>query len=494
MSTSGYRRGSIFWALSLIAVGVIFLLQNFNPAIHPWRIIGKFWPVLIIFWGLSKLIDYVHARANPESATPPLFSVSEVVLLLLFLLLGSMISRIVLHRWPSSFGFDVNDEEIADLFRDSFTYTQTISLPVNAQPRLLIVNRRGDVEVRASGRSALEAVVKKTIRAENEGAANKLSKELKVEFVEQAGRYVLETNLDSLPHSQASLRLDLSLQVPKATSAEITAERGDVAIDGLKGDQNLTARHGDARVSNVEGLVRIQKSDESTVVRGVKGNVELEGRGKDVEVADAAGTVTVNGDFSGAVTFRNVSQTLRYNSSRTNFILQRLSGRLTMELGSLDASGIAGPFELSTRQKDITLEDFRHSVKISDNNGSVQLRAAVAPVHPIEVDLKKGDIEVALPPNCNFQIDASSSHGEVDSEFSGLKITKQGDVHSISGSYGKGGPTIHLSTSYGTIRLNRLGPHPPSTPPSSGNSDGGEKRAFASPRAAGVRPRRIALH
>ncbi|PYV11238.1 MAG: hypothetical protein DMG23_04875 [Acidobacteria bacterium] len=162
-------------------------------------------------------------------------------------------------------------------------------------------------------------------------------------------------------------------------------------------------------------------------------------------------------------------------------------------MGSLDASGIAGPFELSTRQKDITLEDFRHSVKISDNNGSVQLRAAVAPVHPIEVDLKKGDIEVALPPNCNFQIDASSSHGEVDSEFSGLKITKQGDVHSISGSYGKGGPTIHLSTSYGTIRLNRLGPRPPSTPPSSGNSDGGEKRAFASPRAAGVRPRRIAL-
>ena len=73
MSVYIYRRGSIFWALTLIAVGVIFLWQNFDPSIHPWQMIAKFWPILIIFWGISKLIDYLRAQAHPETA-PPLFS------------------------------------------------------------------------------------------------------------------------------------------------------------------------------------------------------------------------------------------------------------------------------------------------------------------------------------------------------------------------------------------------------------------------------------
>src|SRR3989304_8678286 len=105
MSVYGHRRGSIFWALTLIAVGVIFLYQNFNPAIRPWHIIAKFWPVLIIFWGISKLLDYFHARAHPESAPLSLFSASEVVLLVLILLLGTLVSRVVLrpwHQWPAA--------------------------------------------------------------------------------------------------------------------------------------------------------------------------------------------------------------------------------------------------------------------------------------------------------------------------------------------------------------------------------------------------------
>src|SRR5712692_2031572 len=134
MSSYRHRRGSIFWALILIAVGVIFLYQNFNPAIHPWQIIAKFWPVLIIFWGLSKLIDYVQAQTHPETTPPPLFSGSEVVLLVLILILGTLISKIVLRHWPRDFNIDMGgDGEFSSLFWDSFTYTQTLSQPVRPQ-------------------------------------------------------------------------------------------------------------------------------------------------------------------------------------------------------------------------------------------------------------------------------------------------------------------------------------------------------------------------
>lgn len=482
MSGYAHRRGSIFWALTLIAVGGLFLYNNFDPAVHPWQIIAKFWPVLIIFWGASKLIDYVHAQAHPETAAPLLFTGSEVVLLVLILLLGSLISRIVLrpwHDWPNAVGINI-DDDFGDLFLNSYPYTSTLSQPVSTTPvRLLIVNPRGDVQLESGDQKTIEAVIKETIRAENEDAARKVNEQLKFSMVEEAGHYVFKSNLDSVPPGRAgeglvvsrSVRLDIVLRVPRGTSADITTERGDVSVEGLQGEQTLTTKRGDVRAANVEGLVRVHKSHGGTQVRDIKGNVEVDGRGGDVDVGAVSGTVTVSGEFSGAVQFRDVAQTLRYNSSRTDLSTQRLSGRLYMEMGSLDARGVDGPFELTTRQKDINLDGFAHSLKITNKNGEIHLRASSPPKQSIEVQSERGGIELILPEGSNFQMDARSRHGEVESDFKGpgLKIVEEGDERSIEGSFGKGGPMIHLSTSYGTIRLAHQGsapehPEPPEPP------------------------------
>src|SRR5579862_4518308 len=125
MALHGYRRGSIFWALVLISIGVMFLYQNFNPAIHPWRIIAEFWPLLIIFWGISKLIGHLEARRHPETVAPPLFSGGEIVVLLLILALGTLLSRIVLRpwgHWASNIGINMDEGEWANPFLNSFTY------------------------------------------------------------------------------------------------------------------------------------------------------------------------------------------------------------------------------------------------------------------------------------------------------------------------------------------------------------------------------------
>lgn len=466
MSVYGYRRGSIFWALTLIGVGVIFLWQNFNPAVRPWQIIAKFWPILIIFWGLSKLIDYMMARAHPEQAPRSLFTASEVVLLLLILALGTLVSKIVLHPWQEAVGIDMGDEGFARLFMNSYTYTQTFSRPAPAQPHLLVVDRRGDVEIRASDQQTFDAVVKKTIWAANETDARKLSDQLKIEIVEQAGRSLLQTNLDSLPGSGRGVRLDITLRVPKRTSAEVTAERGDIILDGLQGEQTVTDRHGDTHITNIQGLVKVDKGGGLTEVRDLTGSLDVEGRGGDIDVAGVTGAVTVNGEFSGEVQFRNLPQTLRYNSQRTNLTAQRITGRLDMDVGSLDLTGIAGPLDVTTRQKDITVNDFQHSVKIADTNGDVQLRAGAPPIHPIDVDLRKGEITLTLPPASNFQIDAKSRQGEVDCDFTGpgLKVIKEGDSPSITGSVGKGGTTIRLNTEYGAVRVLREGARPPAPP------------------------------
>jgi DUF4097 and DUF4098 domain-containing protein YvlB len=468
MSTYLYRRGSIFWALTLIAVGGLFLYQNFNPNVRPWEILAKFWPIVIIFWGLSKLIDYFQSRAHPGMAPPPLFSASEVILLILVLITGTLVSRIVLHQWPARWVGAVHggNEEWENLFQNSYTYTQSVSVPTESQPHLLLVNHRGDIEIRGRSQSSFEAVIKEVVHAGSEQEAKRLADQIKFQIAQQGGEYVLQSNLDSLAGGGRNVRLDITLSVPAATSTGLTLENGDLVLDGLKGDQNLTVNHGDAHVSRVEGLVRLRKSGGDTVMSNVKGDVEVEGRGGDVQISGAT-SATVNGEFTGGVEFSNVGQTLRYLSSRTDLTAQNVSGRLTMDSGDLDASGVNGPFELATRAKDINVDGFGHSVKISNTNGDIQLRAASAPTHPIEVRSAKGDIELALPATSSFEISASSHHGEVACDFSGpdLKVNNSGEERSITGSYGKGGPAIHISTDYGTIHLSHAGPSAPPTPP-----------------------------
>ncbi len=469
MSVYGYRRGSIFWALTLIGVGFIFLYQNFNPAVHPWHIIAKFWPILIIFWGVSKLIDHLQARLHPETVPPPLFSGSEVVLLLLILILGSIVSRIVLrpwHQWASDVGIDMNDEGWGGMFTNTYNYTQMLSQPVKGQPNLIVEDQHGDLELRGTDQQAIDVVAKKVIHADDDAAARRLSDQLKLEVVEEGGHYLLRTNRRSLPEGGRQVRLDLVVRVPKATSTQITSERGDVLLDGLRGDQTVSVVHGDLHLSNVEGLVRVHKSGGTTDIREVKGNVEVDGRSQDIEITRVTGTVTLSGEYPGTVEFEDVGQTLRFRSSRTDLTTQKLTGRLSMEVGSLEASGVEGPFEITTREKDIQLNGFKHAVKITDTNGDINLTAAAPPTHPIEVNSKKGEIELNLPPNSSFTIDASSNHGEVESDFSApsLKLSKDGETPSLKGSYGKGGPTIHLATAYGTIRLTEVSAHAPNPP------------------------------
>lgn len=462
MSINTYRRGSIFWALTLIGVGGIFLWHNFDPNVHPWLLIAKFWPVVIILWGISKLAEYLQAHAHPDTVAPPLFSGGEVIMLVLILVLGTALSKVVL-RSGAPWGWHLDGDEFSDMFMNSYTFTRTFTQPVQASPHVAIDGQRGDVEIRGSGQNAIEVMAKESIRADDENTAQKLSESLKLELAEDAGHYVFRSNRSSLANQGHGISIDLSLRVPKTTSDDLSSDHGDISVDGLCGDQTLSAQKGDVRASNVQGLVKIHNNGGDTEVRTVKGSVDLDGHGDDVEIADVTDSVTVHGEFGGAIQLRNIGQTLRFDSTRTEMTAQKVSGRVEMEVGSMEVSGIDGPLEITTREKDITVNEFKHSLHITNKDGHITLETSTPPAHDIQVELRKGEVDLTLPAASNFQIEAYSHHGEVESDFAGptLKVVKDGDTPSISGSFGSGGAMIRINTEYGAIRILRAGAHPP---------------------------------
>ena len=52
--------------LLLIALGVLFLLNNMYPGVFRF---GKMWPVILIIIGISKVIEYFQSP-RPQSIEP----------------------------------------------------------------------------------------------------------------------------------------------------------------------------------------------------------------------------------------------------------------------------------------------------------------------------------------------------------------------------------------------------------------------------------------
>src|SRR5262249_31094859 len=82
--------GAIFWGLTLVAIGGLLLAHNIGYRIQIWPYIVRYWPALLIGWGLLKFVDYFRFRR--AGVNRPLFSGGEVALLILVIFAGSAIT------------------------------------------------------------------------------------------------------------------------------------------------------------------------------------------------------------------------------------------------------------------------------------------------------------------------------------------------------------------------------------------------------------------
>jgi uncharacterized integral membrane protein len=61
------RNDPLIWGIILIVLGLIFLLQNVD--IDAWGFVARLWPLILIFWGASKL--YYGLKEKREQAETP---------------------------------------------------------------------------------------------------------------------------------------------------------------------------------------------------------------------------------------------------------------------------------------------------------------------------------------------------------------------------------------------------------------------------------------
>ena len=456
-----HRQRSIAGPIILIGVGVCFLLANMHvvSGAELAYLFAIWWPALLILLGVIRIIEYSIART--EGGPAPRLSGGSVVLVVLFVMIGLSASGARRWNWQA-FGDNVDFNPAWDgMFGQKYDFTQELSQPLPGDGRIQIDSNRGSVTVHVAdnGDAPVKVVIHRHIAADSQESANKFNDRQKPTMVVD-GNTLRVSSGENQPEIHVGFSMgprvtsDLEIWAPRKAPVQVTTAHGDINISQRDADVNASTTYGgDIQVNQIKGNVEVTPHRGDVHVSQVTGDVHLNGRVNDVDLSEVSGAALLEGDFFGDVKLSHIGRSVKLHSSRTDMELGKLSGDLEMDSGDLRVSSVAGPFEVHTKAKDIRLEDISGSIIVEDNHGDIEVHPR-SPFGDVNVSNHQGGIHVVIPESSGFVVDARSSRGELESDFP-LNVTKNGDDHVAEGTVGKGGNKLQLTTDHGTIEIRK---------------------------------------
>lgn len=464
------RVPSIVGPLILIAIGIIWLLMytgHLQGHIF-WSWYGRWWPLVLIVAGIAMLGEWMVDVRRPT----PVYRRGSFVGLLIFVAFLGLCADGITHMGGPFQGWNWNSDgsDMWGVFQppehDTDQAVINQQLPANASVE--IDNPRGDISVTSGDGNALEVQAHEVAFADSDGGAQKIFDAEKAEFTLNGSAALVRTS------SNEHGRVNLSVIVPASAHVTVNASNGDVTVSGLKG-VNLTTAHGATNLSSIDGPVvahlQARGGDFSNhgdfSAHQVTGDVTTDGNCGDLTLSEIKGQVTVNGDIFGDAHFENVTGPIKVRTSVTELDLASLPGELTLDSDDLRVSEAKGTVHVTTRAKDVDLNQIYGDSYVQDRDGTISVEPAGA--YGVEARNAKGDVEITLPPNAAGTVDGHTHNGDIVSEFA---LTVSGDEDkTVTGKIGAGGPRIYLNTDNGDLHIKKGSAFPP-TPPAPATAAG----------------------
>jgi hypothetical protein len=279
----------------------------------------------------------------------------------------------------------------------------------------------GSIEVRPSDSRKVNVEMYRRLEAGSTDEARTLLERHPVRFNQTGNNIYIESDG---PNGKFRKQMELRISVPHNFNVDLKTSGGNVAVDGLQGTIRSSTSGGNLRFTNIEGPVRGATSGGSIVGKDIEG---------EVVVKTSGGSITIN----------NVS----------NNVVAHTSG------GSITANRIGGKLEAKTSGGSLNFEDISGEIEGQSSGGSVTARFSKPIEANCRLETSGGSVNIFLPENSQFDLDAEANSGHVVTEFP-ISITLQGklDGSALRGRINGGGPTIYCRTSGSNINLKKTAP------------------------------------
>lgn len=461
------RRPSLTFAVAELVVGVIALLMTTGVlwvgALVP--VYAMWWPLLLVLLGVLLLVERLldrrtyqgFGRGYGQAAGYPVYRRRRhgggLVILVVILIGLGIASHHANPWWVANNGRDWN------LGHDGWDFSElgwqgeahendvTLDQPLATDAVLTIDNARGDLQIAPStdGQIHVQAHQVAHVRDADKDRA----------FADTRPVLSIHGGTAALTvPGHRGVEVNLVLTVPENVQCTLTNHHGDISISGLTRPVQVTQDHGDVVLDSVTGAVRVTMDHGDVHARALGSDVTIGGRADDVTLSDVKGKIALQGEFFGDTNIDGAAGPVEFHSNRTELSVPKMSGALSLDGENLRLNGPSGGLKVVTRSKDIEISGLSGTAQIRDSNSDVHL-SAVQPLGAIVVTNDTGDIVLTVPAGASFHLHGQT--GSDDSIESELPIpqTSNGDMRTIAGQVGAGGPQIELTTEHGDLSIHK---------------------------------------
>jgi len=446
------RNRSMAGPFVLIVLGIVFLLGTMGvlSRARMWHLSANYWPVLLIVWGVIKLIEY--QRAQREGTRASGIGAGGIFLVIMIVVCGLIANQLDRVNWSGlKDEINIDDSDFSNIFGQTYNFNDQLEQTFPSDASLKVIDVHGAVSVHPSDDNKITVVVRKRIGADNEQDADKYNSQTKPTITAIGGLVTLNAMAEAAGDHPVETDLDISL--PRKVPVSITSRRGDVTVSGRSGNLDISSQHADTSVEDVTGNVKVSQEKGSVKVQQVTGDVHVEGRLNEVSVADIRGSAQLDGEFQESVKLERITKTVTFKSSRTDMEFSGIAGSLDLDSDDLHAAQITGPLHLTTRSKNIRLDDVSGDVRLQDDNGTVEV--GMRALGNIQIDNRNGDVQLSVPDKAGFRLDARVRDGEIQSDFPELKVNNDEHESKANGSVGNGGAHIIVNNEHDGFEIRR---------------------------------------
>jgi DUF4097 and DUF4098 domain-containing protein YvlB len=313
------------------------------------------------------------------------------------------------------------------------------------------------------------------------------------------GSFDLSTTHKSIDLQDCSGQFNISAKYSECRLVNLVGNvkleaRGKVHIENIKGDVEITNEYSPLEIYSIDGKLSVTSAGSNLAIGGVTKPVVIDGRGSQIRVEKLKDSLKINASYKGvdisdiasdvtletryaAISIKNVKGKVYISSDSDRIHADEIDGGFTLRArGSwIGVNTISGPLDIQTSFKPVFVTNFADSCTIENSYANISISTKTLGKGNITLKNRAGMIDVHMPQDAAFEIDAIARNGKITSDYPELKPIRNYGNGVLKSRLKAGGPKILLETENSSIDIHnapRNTAEPGQDGPVSQNGDG----------------------
>jgi hypothetical protein len=329
----------------------------------------------------------------------------------------TLLSLTVLAFFGVTLGLSPTSSFAKEKYEEKFE--KTVALAKDG--KVYLKNLAGDIDVKTWDRGEVKIDALKISKHSSMDKAKEYAGLVKITVTEEGRTLSIKTEYPKKGPKGMSVSVNFNLTIPSGATADINSVSGDLTLANIGGAAKAETVSGDVTLEKVAGTLKgkttsgdvtVTDAAKGAYAKSVSGNVRVDNVNGDAELYTVSGTIKA-GSVKGSITAENTS-------------------------GDVNLTDVTDAKAIKAK----TLSGDVDYVGVIYNDGSYNFKS------------HSGDVNLAIPSDAAFDLEAKTFSGSIDSDF---EITLIGKISKkqLKGSVNGGGATLEVKTFSGDVHIKK---------------------------------------